>query len=309
MSPDAAQAYWFSVDARLRQLSGIRNVALTSLPPFGNRVWVNGERTIFYHVTPAYFDTLQIPIRRGRVFGVGEPGVVLVSEALARRRWPAGDPIGKSYEDRTIIGITGDARTVRVGEQSATECYFPIDPKQMADAVMVVRVDGASGRAAATIRAVMRHDDARLRPSVLPLQNALEDKLEGPRQFALVASTLGICALLLAVTGLGGMVAFTVSHRQHEIGVRVALGARRGHIVRAIARQFTMPVVCGAVAGSALAAAAGLVLSRELFGVSGVDPLAHGGALLLFALVAAAAAVPSLRRAVRIDPIQTLRHE
>lgn len=129
-----------------------------------------------------------------------------------------------------------------------------------------------------------------------------------PRQFALVASTLGLCALFLAVTGLGGMVAFTVPQRLRDIGVRLALGARPLQIVHAIARQFTVPVACGAVAGSALAAGVGVVLSRELFGVSGLDPLAHG-ALLLFALVAAAAAAPSLRRAVRIDPIQTLRHE
>ena len=112
------------------------------------------------------------------------------------------------------------------------------------------------------------------------------------------------CALLLAVTGLGGMMAFTVSQRLREIGVRLALGARPPHIVRAIARQFTIPVVCGALAGSGLAAAAGMVLSRELFGVSGLDPLAHGGALLLFVLVAAVAAIPSMRRALRVDPIE-----
>jgi predicted permease len=309
MSPDVAQAYWNGVEARLRQVPGVRNVALTSLAPFGNRVWINAERTIFYHVTPSYFETLQIPVRRGRVFSAGEPGVVLVSEALARRRWPTDDAIGKSYEGRTIIGVTGDARTVRVGEQSATECYFPIESKQMAEGVMVVRVDGAPGRAAAAVRTVMRADDARLSPSVVPLRDAFEEKLAGPRQFALVASALGICALLLAVMGLGGMVAFTVSQRLREIGVRLALGAGPLQVVRAIARQFTVPVVCGAVAGSGLAAGVGVVLSRELFGVSGLDPLAHGGALLLFALVAAAAAAPSVRRALRVDPINVLRHE
>jgi ABC-type antimicrobial peptide transport system permease subunit len=105
------------------------------------------------------------------------------------------------------------------------------------------------------------------------------------------------------------MVAFTVSQRLREIGVRLALGARPVHVVRAIARQFTRPVAFGAVAGSALAAGVGMILSRELFGVSGLDPLTHGAALLLFAVVAAAAAMPSLRRAISIDPIQTLRHD
>jgi predicted permease len=308
-SAEAAQAYWTGVDARLRQLPGVRNVALTSLAPFGGRISINQEGTISYDVTPSYFDTMQIPVRRGRVFDAGEPGVVVISEALARRRWPTEDAIGKVYEDRTVIGVAGDARTVRIGEGAATECYFPMDAKQMVESVMVVRVDGSPGRTAATVRTVMRADDSRLRPSVVPLRDAFEEKLAGPRQFALVASALGACALLLAITGLGGMVAFTVSQRLREIGVRLALGARPQHVVRAIVRQFTMPVVCGALAGSALAAAAGMILSRELFGVSGLDPLAHGGALLLFALVAAAAAAPSLRRAVRLDPIETLRHE
>lgn len=309
LSADGAQAYWSGIAARLEQVPGIRSVAVTSLAPFGGRVWINGEGTIFYHVTPAYFETLQIPVRRGRVFTAGEPNVVLVSAALARRRWPAGDAIGQAYEGRTIIGVVGDARTVRVGEQSATECYFPIEAKQMADSVLVVRADGAPGAMATMVRTVMRAEDPRLRPSVLPLAVAFEEKLAGPRQFALVASTLGVCALLLAVIGLGGMVAFTVSQRLREIGVRLALGARPPQIVRAIARQFTVPVIGGAVAGSAFAAGVGVILSRELFGVSGLDPLAHGGALLLFALVAAAAAAPSLRRALRVDPIQTLRHE
>jgi len=309
MAPAAAQDYWRSVEARMREVPGVRNVALTSLPPFGNRVTINRELTIFYHVTPAFFDTMRIPLTRGRVFRDGEADVAIVNETLARRRWPGEEPIGKTYEGRTVIGVSGDARTVRINEGGATECYMPIQPEQLAGAVMVVRVDGAPARAAGTIRAVARGGDERLMPSVVLLEDALEEKLEAPRQLALIASALGCCALLLAVTGLAGMVAFTVSQRLREIGVRVALGARPAHIVRAIARQFTRPIVVGAIAGSALAALAGTVLSREMFGVSQLDPLAHGGALLLFALVAVVAALPSVRRAVRVDPVQMLRHE
>jgi hypothetical protein len=252
---------------------------------------------------------MQIPLKRGRIFAAGEPDVVLVSETLARRRWPAGDAIGQAYEDRTVIGVVGDARTVRIGDGSSTESYYPIDASQMAEAAMVVRADGAPHGAAVTVRAIMRGEDSRLRPSVTPLGDAFEDRLAGPRQFALVASALGVCALLLAVTGLGGMVAFTVSQRLREIGVRMALGARPHHVIRAIARQFTVPVVCGAVLGSSLAAVVGMILSRELFGVSGLDPLTHGGAFVLFGVIAALAAIPSLRRALRVDPIEVLRHD
>ena len=309
VTPGAAQAYWQTVDARLRQVPGIGNVALTTLPPLGDRVNVNNERTIFYNVTPGYFDTMRIALERGRVFADGEAGVVIVSSSLARRRWPGEDPLGKVYDGDTVIGVAGDARTVRISEHGATECYRAIGPADLPGAVMVVRADGALHGAAAAVRTVMRGGDVRLVPSIVLLQDALEDRLEGPRQFALITSALGICALLLAVTGLGGIVAFTVSQRLREIGIRIALGARPSHVVRAIARQFTRPVAGGALAGSALAALAGTVLSRELFGVSQLDPLAHGGALLLFAIVSAAAALPSVRRVLRVDPIQTLRHE
>jgi predicted lysophospholipase L1 biosynthesis ABC-type transport system permease subunit len=238
-----------------------------------------------------------------------EAGVVLVSESLARRRWPGEDPIGKTFEQAMVVGVVGNARAVRFGEQTATDCYQAIQPAQLAGAVMVIRVEGEPRPVAATLRSVARGDDDRLTPSVTLLEDALEAQLENPRQGALVASMLGICALLLAVIGLGGMVAFTVSQRLREIGVRVALGARPSHVVRAIARQFMAPVVWGAAAGSALAAAVGTVMARELFGVSRLDPLAHGGALLLFATVAAVATLPSLRRALRVDPVTTLRHE
>jgi ABC-type antimicrobial peptide transport system permease subunit len=95
------------------------------------------------------------------------------------------------------------------------------------------------------------------------------------------------------------MVAYTVSQRTKEIGIRVALGARPAHVVTAIVRQFRLPIAGGAIAGCVLAAATGAVLSRELFGVSPIDPLAHGGALLLFALVSALAGAPSVRRLAR----------
>ena len=307
--PAAAQAYWHNVDERIRALPEVRNVALTTLAPLGGRVAINSARTVFYNVTPAYFDALQIDLKRGRIFGDGEAGVVVISETLARRRWPDDDALGKTYGGATVIGVVGDARTVKLSENAATECYSPIETAQLPEAAMVVRVDGSPAVAATHVRSVMRGIDTRMMPSVVPLEDALQAKLDGPRRFAFVTSTLGVCALLLAVTGLGGLVAFTVSQRLREIGVRLALGARPSHIVRAVARQFTTPVVCGAVAGSGLAAAAGMLLSSELFGVSGLDPLAHGGAAVLFAVVSIVAALPSLRRAIRVDPIQTLRHE
>jgi predicted permease len=309
MQPAEAREYWRRVESRVRDVPGVVQAAVTSLPPFGNRMTTNRERTVFYYVTASYFETMRIPLRRGRLFRDDEKDVALVGEALARKQWPGADPIGQKYDDATVIGVVGDARTVLVGEPGATECYHPNAQRHMSDDVMVVRVDGAPRDFVATIAGLARAEGTGLTPDVQPLGDAFESKLKEPRQVATIASMLGICALLLAVTGLGGMIAYTVSQRMKEIGVRVALGARPGHVVAAIVRQFRAPLVCGALAGSALAAGVGTVLSREMFGVSQFDPLAHGGSLLLFALVAACAVAPSLRRALRVDPVTTLRHE
>jgi predicted permease len=309
VSAESASAYWRRVDARLRQIGAVRNVAVSTLPPLGNRVNVNRERTVFYDVTPDYFDTLQIAVRLGRTFTGDERGVVLVSESLAIRRWPGEDPLGKLFDGNTVIGVVNDARTVRLSESGATECYRPIQPRDMPGAVLIVRVEGSPSIAASTIRSIMQSEDARLVPQVVALEDALAAKLTGQRQAAQLVSVLGACALLLAVTGLGGMVAFTVSQRRRELGVRVALGARPIHVLRAVVAQFSVPVVAGAAAGSGLAVVAGTVLAGELYGISGLDPAAHLGAFVLFAAVTSLAAVPSLRRALRVDPVQTLRHE
>ena len=174
---------------------------------------------------------------------------------------------------------------------------------------MVVRVAREPAASVRAVIAVARSLDQRLSPSVEVLSDTLDQRLQSARQFTAIAAVLGAAALLLAVTGLAGLVSFTLSQRLREIGVRVALGARPRHVVAAIGRQFVWPVGAGAIASSALAAAVGAILSSELFGISGFDPLAHGGAILLFATVAAAAVVPPIRRALHVDPVATLRHE
>src|SRR4029453_11134655 len=127
VKPGAALAYWRDLETRLRGVPGVADVALSSLPPFGNSVSINAERTVFYHVTPSFFGTMGIPLRRGRLLAEGDRDAVLVSETLARRRWPGVDPIGQTFDDATVVGVVGDARSVRIGDASATECYVPMD--------------------------------------------------------------------------------------------------------------------------------------------------------------------------------------
>jgi len=309
MNGEAADDYWQQLDQRMRSVHGVEAIALASLPPLGNRVTINRKGTIFHHVSPSFFETMEIPIRRGRVFAPGEPAVVIVSETLARREWPGQDPLGKLYDGATVAGVAGDARTIRIGDPSTTECYRPIELGQLAGAVMVIRVRDRPDAAAASVSASAQAVDRRVLPAVSLLRDRLDAKLETPRQMAMVTSALGLCALLLAVTGLAGLVSFTVSQRTREIGLRMALGARAADIVGSIARQFTVPVVIGFVCGAACATLAGTILSRELFGLSAIDPISYGGAALIFVLVVCVATLPAVRRALRIDPMTALRHD
>ena len=310
ISGAAADAYFRDLSSRVRALPQVADEAIATLPPFGNRVNVNSIGTVLHYVTPSYFTTMQIPVKRGRAFAANEQNVVLVSESLARRLWPGEEAIGKSYDEATVIGVTGDARTVRIGDGSASECYRPIDSRHLSDAVMVVRmVDARVGAAPSMLRGEAAAVDSRVGASVVSLRELLEARLETPRDMAIVTAVIGLCALLLAVTGLAGLVSFTVSQRIREIGVRLALGAGASQILRAMARQFVRPIAAGLVGGVLCSVLAATVLSRELFGLSRVDPVAYGGAALLFAVVAGLAMLPSLRRALRVDPISALRHE
>jgi predicted permease len=309
IDPSQADAYWTALATRLRDVPGTVDTAITTLPPFGNRLNINAEQTVFYGVTPSYFAAMGIPLQRGRLFDRHETKVAIVSESLARRRWPDGNALGQLYEGATVIGVAGDARSVRIGDRSTSECYTPITDDDLPQSVMVVRVAGDPSMTVRAVMGVARGLDPRLSPAIEVLPDALDRRLESARQFTVLAAVLGTSALLLAVIGLAGMVAFTLSQRLREIGVRLALGAAPRHVAGAIASQFVRPVAAGAIAGSLLAGGVGVILSSELFGISGLDPIAHGGALLLFALVSSAAVLPSIRRALRIDPAATLRHE
>jgi ABC-type antimicrobial peptide transport system permease subunit len=125
----------------------------------------------------------------------------------------------------------------------------------------------------------------------------------------MIASMMGASAVLLAAVGLIGLVAYTVSQKTQEIAIRLALGAKKMHVIAAMLRQFVGPVALGLIAGAGLAAAASQLLRRILYGVSGLDPLSYAGAIGLLAAIASLAALAPARKALRIDPMQVLRHE
>jgi ABC-type antimicrobial peptide transport system permease subunit len=267
-------------------------------------------------VEPEFFRTMKIPLLRGRTFMAGETNAVIVSQSLARRFWPQADPLQQQLpvgEDAsstlkyTVVGVSGDARVAMLEDPDVSEIYFPAAPDQLTGMTAVIRTAGSAESVAAAAASIAKTIDPEALPSVQMLQPALRRKLQTARYGALAVAVLGIAALGLACLGIVGVVAYTVSQRIQEIGIRVALGAHPRHVLAAILRQFSLPVAVGLLLGVCGAAGLSSILRRILYGISGLDPAAYVGAIVLFAAAAAVAAWLPARRALRLDPMRALR--
>jgi predicted permease len=271
-------------------------------------------------ISPAYFDVLRIPLVRGRGFDArdreGAGDVAIVNETLARAAWPDEDPIGRTLvqglgpAERTlqVVGIARDSKYRSLGEDPRPFIYVPM--AQQFQARQYVMVRRAAESAVPRLRSALQ-DIAPNIPIVQAstLADAAALGLLPSQLAAAVATSVGAVGLLLSALGIYGIVAYTVARRRREIGVRMALGATAHAIVRLIGAQVLRVAGTGAVVGLLLAAAAAQVLRILLYGIAPLDPLSFGGAALLLALVALAAAALPARRAVAVDPAAALRAE
>jgi predicted permease len=265
-------------------------------------------------VGEAYFDTLGIPILRGRPFTRADTGAsVIVSASAARQLWPGADPIGQPLRlgDRTlatVVGVAADAKVQTLAEVPEPLVYQPLADGHAGLLRLVVRTTGDPRPTVDALRAAVRGIDARVGVfEARTVGDYLDVMLYPYRLAAAVASVLGLLTLALAAVGLYGLLACGVTERLRELAIRVAIGAGP----RAVVRHATAPALGAAVVGSAggalLAAVAGRLLATVLFGISPFDPWALGGtALVLFVVIAAAAAAP-VRRALRLAPMSILR--
>jgi predicted permease len=269
-------------------------------------------------VTPGYFSLIGIPIVRGRTFTDDEVAndapVVIVTEATARNWWPGQDPIGQALLNRMgvelrVVGVARDAQVSTLGAVDDYLVYLPPSSQLLPLLGLLAKSRSDFGSTAAGIRSAVRAID----PAVPVRLGPLEDNLELSRSLsALVtslAALLGTLALVLASVGIYGVVSYFVGQRLREIGIRIALGARPRDVLGLIMRQTMRPVVIGAALGVAGAFAASGVLSSVLFGVSPLDPTGLSGAAAFVLCVALAAGVFAGRRAMRVDPMTTLRQE
>ena len=319
-TPAAAKAYLDQMEARLRAMPGVRLVSLVSLPPMGHgqssfTTDAGGHSIVVYpnSVSPEFFQTMSIALLVGRTFFPGEKNAVIVSQSFARQAWPAENPVGKKIVngDSTdiVVGVAGDARINAVNDDDATEEYWAAQPDDMPGMTIMVSTAGAPDSLPPIAKSISENLDARVFPEIRQLKVLYHDRVSVVEQVAEVVSLIGMTAVVLAGVGLIGLVAFTVSQRTKEIAIRLALGAKRAHVLAAVLSQFSWPVALGLITGTGIAAAASKVLRKFLFGVDNLDPLSYTAALcVLVAIIAIAALLPA-RRALKLDLAKTLHYE
>jgi len=313
-SSSRAAAYLETLESRLRSLPGIESVAHASTPPLGSKKTIIGAnvdgRPVDIHVNrvdPAFFETMGIPLLRGRNLLRGEPRVMIVSQSLALSLWLGKDPLGQQFDNRTVVGVTGSARQAALQDPDAVEAYFPVESADLASMSVLVKTSGPPEDVLLSVTSIVRALDPDVFPDVQLLKTSFKRKLEQTELTALAVSVLGFSALLLACVGIVGLVAFSVAQRTKEIGIRMALGATGSNILSVVLRQLSRPVAIGLLVGIGAAAALTQILRRELYGISNLDPAAYLAAVGVLVTTVALAALWPARRALAVDPLRALR--
>lgn len=315
--PAAAADYFDKLEARIARAPGVESVSLTLCPPMGNRARMRRAHgalkfdVYFNEVKPGFFKTMAIPILRGRDFTANDHDVVIVSDSYARGVWPGKDPLQQTYDagDRKlpVVGVVGNARAVEMRNGNAAEMYLPMKDKSLTEGVVLVRTSGRVENVAAIVSDVARGIDPAISPEVHAVKEAFEEKVGIAGKIAGIISATGTMALLLAIVGLYGVVAFNVSQRTREIGIRIALGATSSRVVHSVVAQFLWPLTLAMAGGLILAAAISLTLRTMLYGLSNLDPLSYLAAFLLLSAIGGGAALLPARRALKVDPMIALR--
>ena len=265
-----------------------------------------------------YFDALRIPLAAGRDFTRTDdqqaPRVAVVNETFARRFWPDGSALGRTFtlrDDRvTIVGVARDAKYNSLSETTPLFVYFPIEQSWSAKQMMLVRTGGDPTALTPAIQSAVRSLDPGLpRVALITLADANSIVLLPQRVAAIVTGALGVVGLLLASVGLYGIIAYSVGRRTREIGIRLALGARGTGVVGMIVREGMRLAGIGVIVGLILAAAVTRLISGFLFSVSPLDAATFAGMSLLFVVVALVASYLPARRAAAADPMVILRAE
>ncbi|MBK5255177.1 MAG: ABC transporter permease [Vicinamibacteria bacterium] len=318
-SAPRAREYLDDLESRLRGIAGVEALARTSTPPLGGAritaiVQIDGRsQEVFIHqVDQGYLGTMRIPLRRGQDLVAGNERGVVISESLARKRWPNQDALGQPFQigqepPLTVVGIAGSARSLALQDPDPVELYRLAREGDLVGMSLVARTLGPPEAVAAAVSAAAKSVDRTFTPRVHLLKDQFQQHVRDVEQGALAVSLLGVIALIMASLGIVGLVSYAVAQQTKDIGIRMAIGAESRHILRSLAAQFQRTVALGLLAGVGGAAALSQLLRRELYGLSTFDPLSYVGAVALFVCVTGLAALVPARRALRVDPLVALR--
>jgi len=319
---------------RIRPLPGVRSVAFAGSLPLNLMIqttacapqgqdsqplekWPRLDRSA---VGPGYFATMRVPMLQGREFterdNAAAPPVVIVNETAAKQFWPGQNPVGQKVrfggDDKysEVVGVARDGKYRTLGEAQRPFVYRSVAQSENTDQILIVRIAGDPRPVTSEIREIARQLDPKI--PMLRLQT-LEERtavsLLLPRTGAALFGLFGLLGLLLAAVGLYGVIAYTASQRTHEMGIRMALGARPREILKLIISQGLSLAAFGIVIGLAAALTITRVLAVMLYGVSTQDPLTFAGISLVLLFSAMVACYVPARRAMRVDPMIALRHE
>ena len=329
-------AFYDRVLDRMRALPGVRDAALLDQLPLAEPVWgfaarVQGQFEDFTHalpvvehlqiVTPGYFAAMRIPVVRGRGFDerdrTGAPPVAMVSESLARRFWPNGDAIGQHvgfpYASPwiEIVGIVPDTKEDSLRDSTRSTMYVPwaqSTARLTGQSWLVARSTGERAATEGAVRSVVHDLDPAVAVSdVRSMDVVIDESVNSSRFTAQLVGAFALLALALGAVGIYGVMSYLVGERRREMGIRIALGASRGSVLRLVVRRAASLAGLGAIIGLLGAVLAARSLRQWLYGVSPLDPLTLILVPSLFLLVAALASAGPALRATKADPASALR--
>jgi putative ABC transport system permease protein len=324
---------------RVRALPGVQSAATRSFVPIaadasfaylsfmiaGRPSDPSNRPVAFYNtVSSGFFETMEIPIVQGRSFDEHDvrkaQNVVIINETLARRFFTDEDPLGKRItlndenpkeeEWATIVGVVKDTKPRALDSDSVAEMYMPFDQQAEPFMSLMIRTTSKPEALAAAVRSeVQALDKTQPIYSIRTLESVLSQSVATPRFRTFLLGVFAAVALILAVVGIYGVMSYSVSQRTHEIGIRMALGAQTGDVLKLVVRHGMALTLTGIVIGLAASFALTRVMAGLLFGVSATDPLTFAVIAIVLTGVALAACFVPARRAAKVDPMVALRYE
>lgn len=335
-SETSGRAFFKQLEQRVATLPGVQSVSLASHLPLGleNRMTgiaasgsdapgvKDGAQVGYNIVGPKYFETLGVPLLQGRDFDYADdaqkPRVVIINETMAQRFWPGQDPLGKTLRmaDETgpkgpemqVVGVAKNGKYRSLGESPQPFMHMPFQQNYEPLMSLIARGAGAPQNMIVPVQREVQMIDPNL-PffEVKTLREHLSIALLPQRIAAVLLVVFSLFALLLTSVGLYGVVSYSVRRRTREIGIRMALGAQRAHIIKLVVKQGMLLAFVGIVIGLVAAFALTRFISSMLYEVGATDAMTFGGSALLLALVTLTASFIPARKATRVDPMTSLR--